>query len=1306
MEQLLDLAVALTLPPPGSSPEVIATVELRCNELEYRGDVLTNPLTSRDRENLRWYLEEYPKWPYEQFLERGKKIEASLAELGKKLYRSVFGSAGAMGIVQPWRLQPNVQRQISIVSEIPGALSLPWELLHDEQGFLVLRTRNPVSLIRRLPQRELAAFPMPFEPPLRILLVTARPDNVGFVDPRSIARELLDEVQKQVDAGTIVLEFLRPPTLSALRGRLSDPKRPPIHVLHFDGHGVFDVERDMRTMQPLGIKKQGMLLFEDDDGNVDLVEAERVAQVLQDSGTKLAVLTACQSAVGATDDAFSSVAAQLIGSGVDAVSAMSASVLVVSAARYAEAFYRSLASDLSVPVAQERARQALHDDPRRDVHHRRKDDEGTMVTLRDWWLPHFYQQRSVILQQQRPPRRRKKSSASTSLPRFNKDMPAEPRYGFSGRAYELLLIERFLLRGKLVVIRGFGGLGKTALAREAADWLTRTKLYDGACFVSFEHGGDAATLLNTLGTYLDINDGNFNPNDSKSTLTRLASVLEKKRVILIADNLESILPNGVAPLEAAACRQLWDVLLELAKIGAGVILTSRDSAFGDERLASGSKAGHLTLGGLQPDAAYELASHLLTDLGIDRARASYSEVRDLLAQLDYHPLAIQLVLPSLGELPPAKIRTDFEALLPRFVDDTTTGRNRSLLASLDYSLRRLSKEQQALLPRLAPFEGGAHQDILLAITKIPETAWVSLYAALEQAGLVTAEWVYEDLATPFLHFHPILIPFLRSLPNADDPNLHQDYIDHYYALAVFLHDQDERAPLRTRALVRRELPNLRRVLGLLREEGDIMYATAMTVILAKFLSQFGLWRERDELQRWVTTSMDKIDVQESGVLTPVEYLLESRLGDEEYEKDNLRAAASRFTALLARIEARPEGMPLGQGSFEHAVTLQRLTRCLIWDEPPSTATDRLYKALKIIDALIEQQPEGQNLVVARNKVLSDLGDMLEVQGQYVEARDVYKETLKVALQQGALRSQAVALTELGSLAMKQWEYSDAQAYYTAALKIFHDLNEPQSESVSWTKLGDIAQEQKDWDEAEHCYRESLMLEEQLGNETGIVSTCNQLALLAQLTDRFDEAEGWLKRALMLLDERVHYEDPFYSTILNNLANLLVDEVQSGYALVARLSEAQNYAERALAIDERLGDSSETWTPLFILTSIARLRGRQEEERYYRRREHEAYAAFKGNRSRSDYHYATLINAMVAGTKGNIQAREAVEAFIAELGMGGRNMAATVQRIWAGERDWHLLTEDLSREQALVFLRVLETLAQSPDTRPTETRDNI
>jgi hypothetical protein len=246
-----------------------------------------------------------------------------------------------------------------------------------------------------------------------------------------------------------------------------------VHILHFDGHGIFAGEVDSQNgLHKIG-GQQGKLAFEDEDGKLDLVEAGELAQVLQDSGVRLAVLDACQSAMGAADNAFSSVAARLIQGGVDNVVAMSASVLVATTTRYFEAFYRELVAGTATPTAQERARQTLHDDPRRHMQRRRRDEEGQPVKLRDWWLPHFYQQRPLVLRATRPSGKLNLQAASSE--RLSESMPAEPRYGFSGRAYELLQIERFLLRDQLVVIHGFGGVGKTALVRETADWLTRTK---------------------------------------------------------------------------------------------------------------------------------------------------------------------------------------------------------------------------------------------------------------------------------------------------------------------------------------------------------------------------------------------------------------------------------------------------------------------------------------------------------------------------------------------------------------------------------------------------------------------------------------------------------------------------------------------------------------------------------------------------------------------------------------------------------------------------------------------------------------
>ena len=817
MNQLLDLAIMLTSPPQGSPPEIIASITLRCDALgpDHIGDLLHDPLTQRDRNDLHWYLEEYWKWPYLEFAVRGKWVEALLIDVGKRLYRAVFSDGETQALLQQWQEQTNYQHQISIVSELPRVLSLPWELLHDEQSFLALHSDHPISIVRRLPQPDLSTLTTSFEPPLRILIVTARPRGAGFVDPRSIARELLDEVQASINAGSIELEFLRPPTLSALYTRLQATQRP-IHMVHFDGHGRFDEQN-----------KHGLLAFEDDHGKLDLVPAAALTKSLHSSMVRLVVLTACKSAISAGDDAFSSVAAQLLQDGIDAVVAMSASFLVSSATRYVEAFYRAVAASIPIQAAQELARYNLYHDARRHLLRRHQDKEGMHVELHDWWVPHFYQQHPVHLQATKTRHTDERPPQKFPIRRLNEEMPAEPRYGFSGRAREMLRIERSLLRGKLLVISGFGGIGKTALACEVADWLTRTGMYEGACFVSFEHGGNASTLLNILGQSFGIPGDLYNPNDSSTALMQLAPILKTTRMLVIADNLESILPGGQAMLDQKIRTQLWDVLHELRKLGVGILLTSRNTDFVDRRLMRGYDMEYMELKGLHPEDAYTLATYLLADLKIDRSNASYDDLQRLLKQLDYHPLAIQLVLPTLNKLPLTDINANFAALLSMFVDDKEAGRNRSLLASLEYSMLQLSQQQRAYLSRIAVFEGGANEKDLLEITKFPEKEWTNLLLVLKQAALLRIEKIQDERAVLFLRFHPVLIPYLRSHLGSLDPTLCDRYVQNYVAFVALMAREDSRHPHLTRALVRRELPNLRRAFTMLLEAGESERASEM-----------------------------------------------------------------------------------------------------------------------------------------------------------------------------------------------------------------------------------------------------------------------------------------------------------------------------------------------------------------------------------------------------------------------------------------------------------------------------------------------
>src|SRR6185295_1805543 len=78
--------------------------------------------------------------------------------------------------------------------------------------------------------------------PIRILRVTARPedDSCGYIDHRASALPLVEAMESL--RGLVKIHVLSPPTLPALGEELDRARdqKQHYHVVHFDGHGVYD----------------------------------------------------------------------------------------------------------------------------------------------------------------------------------------------------------------------------------------------------------------------------------------------------------------------------------------------------------------------------------------------------------------------------------------------------------------------------------------------------------------------------------------------------------------------------------------------------------------------------------------------------------------------------------------------------------------------------------------------------------------------------------------------------------------------------------------------------------------------------------------------------------------------------------------------------------------------------------------------------------------------------------------------------------------------------------------------------------
>jgi hypothetical protein len=279
------------------------------------------PLDDAVLADLRWYLETFSVWPTGPDYLRAEDIEAKLEDWGRSLLESATSEREAAQLWQQFLDSDGESKLVTIVATDPRVLRLPWELLADESGDLFPRG---LSVRRRL--RKTTAQPTkPFSLPVRVLMVISRPEEAGFIDPRSDAIALLDAFDGLGNAAEV--EFLYPPTLAALTKRLRDKNAPAIHCVHFDGHGVCDAR--------LGL---GYLLFENDTRHQDLVDANRLGTLLSDCKVPLMVLSACQSAMQKETNPYASVAARLIRSGAGSVLAMNYSVLVAATPKLFAAF--------------------------------------------------------------------------------------------------------------------------------------------------------------------------------------------------------------------------------------------------------------------------------------------------------------------------------------------------------------------------------------------------------------------------------------------------------------------------------------------------------------------------------------------------------------------------------------------------------------------------------------------------------------------------------------------------------------------------------------------------------------------------------------------------------------------------------------------------------------------------------------------------------------------------------------------------------------------------------------------------------
>jgi predicted ATPase/DNA-binding CsgD family transcriptional regulator len=271
-----------------------------------------------------------------------------------------------------------------------------------------------------------------------------------------------------------------------------------------------------------------------------------------------------------------------------------------------------------------------------------------------------------------------------------------------GRAEELRAVESLLSRTRLVTLTGTGGSGKTRLALAAAQ-AAGQQFPGGRWWVELASVLEPDQVPAAVAAALGVSQ-----SPGEQAAVTLCRQLRERQALLVLDNCEQVVEG---------CAALADVLLRSCP-RLQVLATSREVI---------GLAGETVFGvhGLPlPAGTADAPGNDAVSLFTQRARAALpgfwagpsdvAAIAGLCRQLDGLPLAIELAAARVSilsvtqiaeRLAPAAGRIDRSAPLLRHPSRTAPVRHRTLQATLDWSHRLLTADEQILFRRLAVFRG-------------------------------------------------------------------------------------------------------------------------------------------------------------------------------------------------------------------------------------------------------------------------------------------------------------------------------------------------------------------------------------------------------------------------------------------------------------------------------------------------------------------------------------------------------------------------------------------------------------------------
>jgi predicted ATPase len=552
------------------------------------------------------------------------------------------------------------------------------------------------------------------------------------------------------------------------------------------------------------------------------------------------------------------------------------------------------------------------------------------------------------------------------------NLPVQPT-PFVGRARELAEVLSLLASHHIVTLTGPGGAGKTRLALQAA--AESVEQYgDGVWFVSLAEVRNPQLIEPTIARVVG------GPDD-------LHEFLLSKRMLLVLDNLEQLLPDAAAIV---------------AGLDARILVTSRsrlniaaEQEFPVPTLPIDDGAALFTQRARQLDPRFEP----------DPA------VHQIAERLDGLPLALELAAARVKVLTPEQILER----LGQSLDLLTSGahdapeRQRTLRGTVEWSYQLLTADEQRLFARLAVFSGSFALEAAEAIC----SADLDVLQSLVEKSLLRhgEDGRFFILAT----IRGLATEKLRELVDAS--SLRRRHDDHFLGVAEELDVRERLSGMRdlgADSLMRfeQELPSFRAALAGLLEDGRNEGVLRLGAALWRF------WLNRSQYR----DAADWLDNAPLDDATPPIHVRAAALtaaGAIAYYTHDDVDRAERFWQEgleLRRVEDDP---------YELGAAFSRLAS-VAWRRGDFDGATAYHK-----QALARYEQAGNE--ASRLTELHWLGETSRDRGDYEEGERLLEETATRARELGFDQLLTSTLHSLGDLALDRFQPDAALDRFAEAL---------------------------------------------------------------------------------------------------------------------------------------------------------------------------------------------------------------------------------------------------------------------------------